>query len=224
VKVLVPLKDYRITYPYGVRNARYSKGYHTGVDLASSDYMVYAASSGSVLEARWAPGNGEDPNGWGNYILIQSKDGQHEMIYAHLASIKVTRDQQVEEGTILGIMGSTGQSTGPHLHFEVRKAPWNNQNDIDPFQWLKGEGEKGFMELILVGQGPDERAAGYLSDYLKAPVAYLDAVKQSDIEAAQKVYVVGGSNKLIERAILISGNDRFATCQRVLDFIAKGGA
>lgn len=84
-------------------------------------------------------------------------------------------------------------------------------------------GGKRFMDLILVGRGPDERAAGYLSDYLQAPVAYLDAAKQSDIEAAQKVYVVGGNQKPVDRAILLSGGDRYATCARVLDFIARGG-
>lgn len=85
------------------------------------------------------------------------------------------------------------------------------------------EEEKGFMDLILVGRGPDERAAGYLSDYLQAPVAYLDATKETDIDAAQNVYVVGGNQKPVDRAILLSGGDRYATCARVLDFIAKGG-
>lgn len=220
---MIPLKDYKITYPYGVKNPRYSKGYHTGVDMISDDYTVYAASTGTIMESRWTPGNGAEPNGWGNYIVVRSYNGKYDMIYAHLASVNVTRDQKIEEGAILGMMGSTGQSTGAHLHFEVRNAPWLNQNDIEPLQWLKEEGEKGFMVLILVGRGPDERAAGYLSDYLKAPVSYLDAVNQSDIDLAQKVYVVGGSTKPIERAVLISGSDRFATCQKVLDFIKNGG-
>lgn len=73
--------------------------------------------------------------------------------------------------------------------------------------------------LILVGHGPDERAAGYLADFLKAPVAYLDAVQKEDLDSAINVYVVGGSTKPVARAILLGGADRYGTCQKVLDFI-----
>lgn len=76
--------------------------------------------------------------------------------------------------------------------------------------------------MILVGRGPDERAAGYLADFLKAPVLYLDGVSQEYLDAAKKVYVVGGTYKPIDRALLLSGSDRYATCQRVLDFIRTG--
>lgn len=83
-------------------------------------------------------------------------------------------------------------------------------------------GGKTVENMILVGRGPDERAAGYLADYLKAPVLYLDVVQQEYLDAAKKIYVVGGTNKPVERAILLSGADRYATCQRVLDFIRTG--
>ena len=83
-------------------------------------------------------------------------------------------------------------------------------------------GDKRVEHMILVGRGPDERAAGYLADFLKAPVLYLDGVGQEYLNAAKKIYVVGGAYKPIERAILLSGSDRYATCQRVLDFIRTG--
>lgn len=83
-------------------------------------------------------------------------------------------------------------------------------------------GDKRVEHMILVGRGPDERAAGYLADFLKAPVLYLDGVGQEYLDAAKKIYVVGGAYKPIERAILLSGSDRYATCQRVLDFIRTG--
>lgn len=82
---------------------------------------------------------------------------------------------------------------------------------------------KRIMDLILVGRGPDERAAGYLADYLQAPLAYLDAVKQTDIKTVQNIYIVGGNQQPVERAFLFSGKDRYETCQNVLDFIANGG-
>lgn len=76
--------------------------------------------------------------------------------------------------------------------------------------------------MILVGRGPDERAVGYLADFLKAPVLYLDSVGQEYLDAAKTIYVVGGAYKPTERAVLLAGSDRYATCQRVLDFIRTG--
>lgn len=83
-------------------------------------------------------------------------------------------------------------------------------------------GSKKVENMILVGRGPDERAAGYLADFLKAPVLYLDGVGQEYLDAAKTIYVVGGAYKPIERAILLAGSDRYVTCQRVLDFIRTG--
>jgi N-acetylmuramoyl-L-alanine amidase len=83
-------------------------------------------------------------------------------------------------------------------------------------------GGKTVENIILVGRGPDERAAGYLADFLKAPVLYLDGVKQEYLDVAKKIFVVGGIFKPLERAILLSGDDRYATCQRVLDYIRTG--
>ncbi len=85
-------------------------------------------------------------------------------------------------------------------------------------------GGKKMKNLILVKSGPDERAAGYLADFLCAPVAYMDAVDPADIQAAEKLYVVGGSNKPTPGTVLLSGPDRYATCQAVLDFIHSGHA
>ena len=214
---MIPLMNYRITQLYGVKNSRYFKGYHTGVDMVSEDLKIYAATAGTVIEARYAPGEGADPAGWGNYVVVRTYDGQYDMLYAHLASLEVSTGPNITEGTILGQIGSTGQSTGPHLHFEVRKGSWQNLNDIDPLQWLV-QIDKKFTNLILTQYGPDERAAGYLADYLKAPVVYLDSVKISDIDAAKYVYQVGGAKKY-EKATLLSGLDRFETCQAVLNFI-----
>lgn len=91
-------------------------------------------------------------------------------------------------------------------------------------QELKQEqgGNISVKNFILVGHGPDERAAGYLADYLRAPIAYLDGVQEEDLNSAQNIYVVGGNFKPIERAQLISGADRYKTCQKVLDFIQTG--
>lgn len=81
------------------------------------------------------------------------------------------------------------------------------------------EGVESVKNLILVKSGPDERAAGYLADFLRAPIAYLDAVDPADVEAAGNLYVVGGNSKPTPGSVLLSGTDRYATCQAVLDFI-----
>ncbi|WP_242837414.1 peptidoglycan recognition protein family protein [Desulfitobacterium metallireducens] len=95
------------------------------------------------------------------------------------------------------------------------------EQEVQNIQGQNG-GDIQLKNLILVGHGPDERAAGYLADFLKAPVAYLDAIQADDLNSAQNIYVIGGSVKPLERATLISGATRYDTCQKVIDFIHTG--
>jgi len=232
-KRMMSLKSARVSYPYGVRNSVYGKGYHEGIDLVSENRAIYAAVAGAVIKAAYAGGQGADPEGWGNYVILRTRNGNYDLIHAHLASVKVTRGQTVNEGAILGMMGRTGNTTGPHLHFEVRRAPWTNNNEINPAVFLgienkegpvksvsansSEEGKKVVQNIILCNPGPDERAAAYLADHLKAPVCYLANVTKEFIDCAEKVYVIGNDYQAAEKSINIIGADRYDTCQKVLD-------
>ncbi len=100
---------------------------HKGVDIASEENTpVCAAADGAVIEA----GEVED---YGKLVRLRHKDGV-ETLYAHLNSISVNKGDVVKQGTEIGKMGSTGDSTGPHLHLEVT----DNGNYINPQKWVEG--------------------------------------------------------------------------------------
>ena len=100
---------------------------HTGIDIASnSGTTVYASDGGSVTLAGW---NG----GYGNCIMLDHGNG-YITLYGHLSSISVSVGQTVSKGDSIGAVGSTGNSTGPHLHFEVIK----DGARIDPEQFFSG--------------------------------------------------------------------------------------
>lgn len=100
---------------------------HTGIDIASNQgTTVYASDGGSVTLAGW---NG----GYGNCIMIDHGNG-YVTLYGHLSSISVSQGQSVSQGDVIGAVGSTGNSTGPHLHFEVLK----DGSRIDPEQFFSG--------------------------------------------------------------------------------------
>lgn len=146
----LPLKNPRISQEYGRKNASYKKGYHTGIDLVAgeNDKYVYAVAPGVVLRARFSPGpKGADPSGWGNYVIVRQKDG-HDVLYAHLSQVLVVPGVEISEGEALGLQGSTGNSTGPHLHFEVWSGSWENRNDINPADYLGIKNDVGPVEHI----------------------------------------------------------------------------
>lgn len=100
--------------------------YHKGIDIARpSNRNILAADNGRVVSAGW------DSSGYGNKIVIDHGNG-YRTIYAHLSSLNVSAGQVVEKGQKIGVMGSTGRSTGIHLHFEVYK----NGARIDPLTVL----------------------------------------------------------------------------------------
>jgi len=102
--------------------------YHKALDIANQDMPpVLAADSGRVLVAGWP-----DNIGYGNRVLIDHGNGLMTM-YGHLSRIFVSVGQTVKRGDQIGQMGSTGRSTGPHLHFEIR----TNSGSVNPLDYLK---------------------------------------------------------------------------------------
>ncbi|WP_405667300.1 transglycosylase family protein [Streptomyces sp. NBC_01166] len=110
----------------------WSSGYHTGVDFpVSTGTSVKAVASGKVVSAGWA-------GAYGYEIVIRHSDGRYSQ-YAHLSSLHVREGQQVGSGQRIARSGSTGNSTGPHLHFEIRTGPGYG-SDIDPLAYLRAGG------------------------------------------------------------------------------------
>lgn len=116
-----------ITQAYGNKNARYARGYHTGIDMGCMNGSpIYAAHDGTVTLAGYS-------GAYGNTVEISAGNG-FLTSYHHMSRIRATKGQTVTAGTIIGYIGSTGMSTGPHLHFEVRI----NGKDVDPAPYLSG--------------------------------------------------------------------------------------
>lgn len=117
---------------YRASGGSWSSGYHTGVDFsASSGTSVKAIGEGSVVSAGWS-------GSYGNEVVIKHTDGKYSQ-YAHLSSLSVSSGQTVSGGQQIGLSGSTGNSTGPHLHFEIRTGP-SYGSDVDPLAYLRGHG------------------------------------------------------------------------------------
>ena len=125
----LPIKDGKITTEYKKAGKHWSKGYHTGVDFAvPPGTKVYAAADGVIEHANWGAAYGTQ--------LVQKVEGGW-VIYAHLTSASVKPGAKVKKGDLIGKSGNTGNSTGPHLHFEMRdNIRWSAGKDIDPAKIL----------------------------------------------------------------------------------------
>ncbi|MFF3398729.1 M23 family metallopeptidase [Streptomyces sp. NPDC002659] len=129
---VAPISGSYVSTGYKTGGAVWSSGSHTGVDFhASSGTTVHAVGSGTVVEAGWG-------GAYGNNVVIKMKDGSYTQ-YGHLSSITVAVGQSVTPGRQIGLSGATGNTTGPHLHFEARTSP-EYGSDIDPVAYLRAHG------------------------------------------------------------------------------------
>jgi murein DD-endopeptidase MepM/ murein hydrolase activator NlpD len=107
-----------------------SRRFHSGMDIgAPSGAPVVATGAGTIISAGW---NG----GYGKAVIIQHSDSQ-QTLYGHLSEISVQTGQLIAQGTVVGLVGSTGQSTGPHLHFETRMPVDGVWTAVDPSQAIQ---------------------------------------------------------------------------------------
>ncbi|MEV5685025.1 peptidoglycan DD-metalloendopeptidase family protein [Streptomyces sp. NPDC052164] len=110
----------------------WSSGYHTGVDFpVPTGTSVKSVASGKVVSAGWA-------GAYGYQVVIRHSDGKYSQ-YAHLSALHVREGQKVSSGQRIARSGSTGNSTGPHLHFEIRLGPGYG-SDVDPLAYLRAGG------------------------------------------------------------------------------------
>jgi murein DD-endopeptidase MepM/ murein hydrolase activator NlpD len=117
---------------YRKAGSSWSSGYHTGVDFpVATGTSVRAVATGRVVSAGWG-------GAYGYEVVIRHADGRYSQ-YAHLSALTVRAGQQVSSGQRIARSGSTGNSTGPHLHFEVRTGPGYG-SDIDPLAYLRSGG------------------------------------------------------------------------------------
>lgn len=125
-----PVQGGEISSPYGSRVGPIEGGYewHQGIDIAVDfGAPVYASAAGKVEQAGW---NG----GYGRYVRINHGNG-YESAYGHMSSLAVEAGQRVAKGEIIGFVGSSGYSTGPHIHYEVLV----DGQAVDPYYMLKSK-------------------------------------------------------------------------------------
>ena len=133
-----PLRDVRgyVTSYFGPTTHPFTKHWylHKGIDIAySRGTKVVSTADGKVIEKAF------DANGYGNNIVIKHKYGFYTR-YAHMDKVYVKEGQNVQQGEVIGTLGSTGLSTGPHLHYEVRIG----SQVVDPQRYLDFNSNKNF--------------------------------------------------------------------------------
>jgi len=164
IPAFMPVKDYHYTSGYGVRYDPFNGGsaMHAGVDMAGSQgEPIYASAGGVVLQAGRA-------NGYGNLVELGHGMGI-DTRYGHMSKILVKPGERVRQGQMIGRMGSTGRSTGTHLHFEVRV----DGRSVNPRPFLDAS------DYVLAAQNDANRGAraGATQDF--GPIMADDTVTAS---------------------------------------------
>lgn len=166
----------RVTQPYG--------GNHGGIDIVGdTDPTVRCVVDGTVyLIQKWDGRTKTGSQSYGNLVIIKAEGKR--FYYAHLKSIAVKQGQKVKQGDTIGIMGSTGNSTGPHVHFEVRTGA-TTATRIDPTPYCGVENKKGVFTEPYRYTSKDGRRALQIAARLVKPT--LADLKLLDMDGDGKI-------------------------------------
>lgn len=189
-----PVEGYSINSGYGMRNhpVQGGKKFHTGVDIAApAGTPVRAVKSGTVTKIS----NNQRPySGFGNAIVVDHGDG-YQTVYAHLSKFACKQGDKVKQGQIIGYVGSTGMSTGNHLHFIVQKTGFtapNAGNTVNPAPLLR----KGGVTIPAGMEGYDMESGGAGSSTFEKVASTGLALTEGAMEAVGNIL----------RAAIDSGN------------------
>lgn len=117
----------RVTCEYK-RKGSWAAGWHTGIDMVCDDDTIYGTCDGIVYKI------GVD-NSYGNYIVVKAPDGKYHW-FCHLSKVTCSVGDKISRTTKIGVMGNTGNSTGKHLHFEIRNASNKYADNSNPADYM----------------------------------------------------------------------------------------
>ena len=124
----IPLTGkFNVTCEYK-RKGNWAAGWHTGIDLVCNDDTIYGTCDGTVTKIGW-------DNSYGNYITVKAPDGKYHW-FCHLSKVTCSEGQKISRTTKIGIMGNTGNSTGKHLHFEIRNSSNKYADNSNPADYM----------------------------------------------------------------------------------------
>lgn len=124
----IPLTGaFKVTCEYG-RKGNWAAGWHTGIDLVGDSDTIYGTCDGTVTKIGW-------DNSYGNYITVKTPDGKYHW-FCHLSKVTCSEGDKISRTTKIGVMGSTGNSTGKHLHFEIRNSTNKYADTISPAGYM----------------------------------------------------------------------------------------
>lgn len=124
----IPLTGkFRVTCEYK-RKGNWAAGWHTGIDLVGDSDTIYGTCDGTVTKIGW-------DNSYGNYITVKAPDGKYHW-FCHLSKVTCSEGQKISRTTKIGVMGNTGNSTGKHLHFEIRNSSNKYADNSNPADYM----------------------------------------------------------------------------------------
>ena len=110
------------------RKGSWAAGWHTGIDMVCDDDTIYGTCDGTVTQIGY-------DNSYGNYIVVKAPDGKYHW-FCHLSKVTCKVGDKISRTTKIGVMGNTGNSTGKHLHFEIRNSSNQYADTISPASYM----------------------------------------------------------------------------------------
>ena len=124
----IPLTgNFRVTCEYK-RKGNWAAGWHTGIDLVGDSDTIYGTCDGTVTKIGW-------DKSYGNYITVKAPDGKYHW-FCHLSKVTCKVGDKISRTTKIGVMGNTGNSTGKHLHFEIRNSSNKYADNSNPADYM----------------------------------------------------------------------------------------
>lgn len=201
LNICMPLDYIAVTSSYGYRKDPFTKcqKFHDGIDLRYGNGLVYSMLPGRVTTVHYGD------TGYGNYVILDH--GSLRCLYGHLSEIYAKEGALVQAGTIVGFVGSSGRSTGPHLHLQLQRLTANSWTSVDPLPFIHALNEQveSFNKRLL------EFADNDTSIYINVRVDNKELTIEN-LYAALKKHGIKFPKIVLAQAILETGHFRSPVC------------
>ena len=200
--ICMPLDYLTITSSYGYRHDPFIKcrRFHDGIDLRCGNGLVYSMLPGRVAVVH------QGDTGYGNYVILDH--GSLRCLYGHLGEIYAKEGTMVQAGTVVGVVGSSGRSTGPHLHLQLQRLSTGNVwTSVDPLPFIHALNQqvKSFNERLAEIAGKDSPIYNNVNTGAKE-------LTIENLYAALKKHGIKYPKIVLAQAILETGRFRSRVC------------